>query len=101
MNLIKSISLFLLWSITTSISAQVETEVILQDVSINGSVVQFNIYLNTTDSSPGNLLLGEADFVMTFNDSVFSNPTFSKILGLKHVTNAFEMPSMKNNPRNS
>ena len=79
MNLIKSISLFLLWSITTSISAQVETEVILQDVSINGSVVQFNIYLNTTDSSPGNLLLGEADFVMTFNDSVFSNPTFSKI----------------------
>lgn len=79
MKLIKFISLILLWILTTPVTAQVETKVVLQDISINGSVVQFNIYLNTTSSSAGNLLLGEADFVMTFNNSAFSNPTFSKI----------------------
>ncbi|MFK8009763.1 MAG: T9SS type A sorting domain-containing protein [Saprospiraceae bacterium] len=79
MKLIKFISLLLLWVFTTNVTAQVETNVVLQDISINGSVVQFNIYLNTTNSSSGNLLLGEADFVMTFNNSAFSNPTFAKI----------------------
>ena len=79
MKLIKLIPLFILWLITTNVTAQVETKVVLQDISINGSVVQFSIYLNTTNSSAGNLLLGESDFVMTFNNSVFSNPTFSKI----------------------
>ncbi len=79
MKLIKFISLITLWLFTTNVAAQVETKAVLQDISINGSIVQFDIYLNTTNSSSGNLLLGEADFVMTFNTSVFSNPTFAKI----------------------
>jgi len=79
MKLIKFITLFSLWLITANVTAQVQTNVVLQDVSINGSIVQFNIYLNTTNASSGNLLLGEADFVMTFNSSAFSNPNFSKV----------------------
>ena len=79
MKLIKFISLITIWLFTTNVAAQVETKAVLQDISINGSIVQFDIYLNTTNSSSGNLLLGEADFVMTFNTSVFSNPTFAKI----------------------
>jgi len=46
-----------------------------------GSDFFFDLYLRATTSTPGNLYLANADFVLTFNNANFSSPVLSKVSG--------------------
>jgi hypothetical protein len=61
-------------------SAQVEAFLSIENQSIAGSNVTFDIFITCASNSPDDkLYLGNADFVIAFNNSMFTNPTLTKI----------------------
>lgn len=65
----------------SQMSAQVEAELNIENRTVSGSDFYFDIFLKTTGSSSGDLYLSNADFVLSFSDGDFSNPTFEKESG--------------------
>lgn len=57
---------------------QIQAEVCLENINAQGTDLFFDIYLRTVPGSGGNLYLGNADFVLTFNTNNFNKPVLSK-----------------------
>ncbi len=75
-----TISIFsALFFLPIHLAAQVEAELTIQNQTISGSDFQFDVYLRTTAASTGDLFLGDADFVLTFNSANFTNPVLTKV----------------------
>jgi hypothetical protein len=67
-------------ALPSAATAQVEAFLSIENQSISGSNVTFEIFLTCTSGSPYDKLhLGNADFVIAFNNSMFTNPTLTKI----------------------
>jgi hypothetical protein len=80
----KNLAIFLLFfAFFQKTSAQVCVELgIANQTIVSGSNLQFDIFLRTvTPPSTGDLYLGNADFVITFNAGSFTSPTLSKVGG--------------------
>ncbi len=60
-------------------TAQVETELSIQNQTVAGGDFQFDVFLRTTAATSGDLFLGDADFVLTFNPANFNNPILGKV----------------------
>lgn len=65
----------LLFSLPSFLFAQVEVEVTIENITISGTDVLFDIYLRATSSDE--LYLGNADFKLNFNSANFTNPNLS------------------------
>ena len=63
----------------TSVRAQVDIEVTVENQYVQGTDFYFDVYLKTILSTASDLYLHTADFVFTFNNANFSNPVFSKV----------------------
>jgi hypothetical protein len=59
------------------LSAQVEVELTIENQTVVGTDFFFDIFLKKTATSTGDLFLGNADFVLTFNRANFSSPTLT------------------------
>jgi len=70
----------LLFLSTNSVQAQVEVELTIENQTVIGTDFFFDIYARrtTTDPGSGDLYLGTADFVLTFNAAAFSSPTITR-----------------------
>ncbi len=69
----------------TSIFAQdivwkqgVKANISIQEIEKNKDEIHFSVYLNTTKDSQFDIMLDNADFVLTFNQDAFNNPVLSK-----------------------
>lgn len=63
--------------ITTNLSAQVTGNVSIENVSVMGTDVFFDIYLHETAGSTGPIHLGNADFYIFFDPLAFNSPQLS------------------------
>ncbi len=75
----KQFTLFLMLLSMTIVQAQLCLNLSLQDIEVNEGNLFFSIYLHTADNANGTLNLFASDFVLSYNTSNFSNPTFSKV----------------------
>jgi len=57
---------------------QVKANVTIQAIEQINDEIHFSLYLNTAQASQYDLMLDNADFVVNFNQNVFSNPVLSK-----------------------
>jgi hypothetical protein len=72
------ILLLLALNIPLIVNGQVLVELTIENQSISGSDFLFDIYLHTLPGTSGNLYLGNADFVLFYNNSNFNSPTLTK-----------------------
>lgn len=56
----------------------VKADISIQGIEKNKDEIHFSLYLNTTKTSDSDLMLDNADFVLNFNQDVFTNPALSK-----------------------
>ena len=74
---ILALLVFLFASISL-VNAQVDVTLTIENQQTVGTDFFFDIYLQATSAPANPLYLGNADFVLTFNASNFTNPTLSK-----------------------
>ncbi len=71
--------LLLLFALGQGLYAQgVKGTVSIANEQVVGSDYYFDIYLSTRPTTTGDIYLADADFRITFDNSLFTNPTFSK-----------------------
>ncbi|MEL6592164.1 MAG: hypothetical protein AAFQ68_18860, partial [Bacteroidota bacterium] len=71
------LSLFMI--LGQSLSAQgVEGSVLITNDSVAGSRYYFDVYLATRPTTTGDIYLADADFRISYDQSLFTNPTFQK-----------------------
>jgi hypothetical protein len=77
----KKITLFLVFiTLGFSVLAQgVKAALTVTNQSISGSEFSFDIYLNTVTGTTGDLFLGNADFVFTFDVTKFTSPMITQV----------------------
>lgn len=72
--------IFLPVLLTIQLEAQLQVSVSIENQHNDGTNFYFDIYLRrTSNGSNGDIYLGHADFVLTFNASNFSNPSLSAV----------------------
>ncbi|MCU0347054.1 MAG: T9SS type A sorting domain-containing protein [Saprospiraceae bacterium] len=76
----KSFILLAILSLTNLLSAQVEVELTIENQQVVGTDFFFDVYLRRTATNPGagDLYLGNADFVLTYNNGNFTNPVLTQ-----------------------
>ena len=69
----------LFYLIAPSLFGQINVRLSIENESISGTDYLFDIYLQRISSgSEGNLYLGNADFIIAFNENMFSSPGIEK-----------------------
>lgn len=75
----RAIIILSIFLIALSLKGQVELKLSVQNESISGTDYLFDIYLErTSPATNGNIFLGNADFILAFNESMFQNPNLDK-----------------------
>ncbi|MCF8239191.1 MAG: T9SS type A sorting domain-containing protein [Saprospiraceae bacterium] len=79
LRLFSIIATFLFFSMN-SVQSQVVVELTIENQSVSGTDFFFDIYARRTATNPGSgdLYLGTADFILTFNSAAFSSPTITR-----------------------
>ena len=74
------LTIFVFIFVSNALLGQVEVELTIENQTVVGTDFFFDLYLTRTATNPGagDLYLGNADFVLTFNDGNFTNPVLGK-----------------------
>lgn len=74
----KIITFFVFLATSFTLTAQIEAELTIENRLVSGSDFYFDIYLKTTAASTGDLYLGNADFILAFDETAFGTPVLTK-----------------------